>query len=370
MIYTLLVVSENPDHYNKIKRYLKSSNNSGSFTIVHTLSVETTLDYLSQNSVSMVIVDSETVNRNDKDLVKKIKVQPLFLDKPILLMISSFDNLVEGFDPFSIIHLPLNKEELILKVNSFLNRYYEQNRLIEEMFNQSKEHKKEISLLKDRMLLIFAHELKTPLNAIINFSGYINRGLKKKLTKAKVDKFTELSELIEVNGKVLLEEINTLLDIVKLKEDRMVFNMEDIDISELINSTLGKYKLLYNKKLETNIDHLTIYSDIRSFIHIFENLYSNALKYASSMVLVTLKEDKGDFILTVEDDGRGIKDDQKNRIFELFEQTEQTVLNREKEGTGIGLYIVKLLCEHFKYGISVEDSNLGGAKFIIRGKIK
>ncbi|MEA3354224.1 MAG: HAMP domain-containing sensor histidine kinase [Campylobacterota bacterium] len=336
------------------------------------------LELLEHDLYSLLIYSLlEDKEQNDK-FVASVRSKQLFLDKPIISIIpnNKYFHTVLGVTDYIVKPLEFEKTKtLILNV---IEKHYQQNILIEELFSQSNIHKKEvtkiqqkheeeISLIKDRMLLIFTHELKTPLNAVINFADYINRGLQGKLTRKKIDRYIELSEIIKINGEVLLDEINTLLDIAKIKENRMVFNIDTVDLNSMINHSVYKYKMLYNKDVISSIDEVTIQTDKKSFEHIFENLFSNALKYSTSLVKVSLNSDNNKFILIVEDDGEGIEEDQRSKIFEIFEQTEETVLTRKKEGTGIGLYIVKLICDHFQYNIEGGKSKLGGAKFTISG---
>jgi len=126
---------------------------------------------------------------------------------------------------------------------------------------------------------------------------------------------------------------------------------------------------MYNKKTTLSLNSGDIYTDINSITTIIENIYSNALKYSNENIDISFVIEDDSFILSIEDDGIGICDDQKGKIFELFVQNESDVLTRKNEGTGVGLYLVKLLSDEMDYKIEVNRSTLGGAKFSIKGKI-
>jgi len=84
-----------------------------------------------------------------------------------------------------------------------------------------------------------------------------------------------------------------------------------------------------------------------------------------------LKQVDNEFILKIEDDGEGIKDKDKERIFDMFDQLDNKELTRDAKGTGIGLYLVKQLCNLLNYSIDIEKSqHLNGAAFVIRGLLK
>jgi two-component system sensor histidine kinase RstB len=104
---------------------------------------------------------------------------------------------------------------------------------------------------------------------------------------------------------------------------------------------------------------------------LFTNLYSNSLKYSKSIIKISLYVDKEhSFILVVEDDGEGIADNQKEKIFDMFEQVDTDVLTREKKGTGVGLYTVKHFAKLCQMDIQVLDSNeFGGAKFVLSKRL-
>jgi signal transduction histidine kinase len=220
------------------------------------------------------------------------------------------------------------------------------------------------------MLVIFTHELKTPLNAIINFSSYIGRNLQKELTPKRINKLIDLSNQIELNGQSLLSQINNLLDISKMKNNKMPHNLQQLDFKKFVEKILNKYSGMYGKKVTSNLEEGVIFTDEKSLLSVVDNVFSNALKYSQTQIKVELKYENDTFCLEIEDDGCGVEENEYEKIFELFEQTDKTVLTREHEGTGIGLYIVKLLCNRLNYNIDVSKSTLGGAKFCIAGKVK
>ena len=365
MTYSILIVSNNDKYIQIIKDGLLSEKHSSDIDILISKNIDNALELLSKDIVSLLILDTELETPKSIELIKQ---KPLFLNKPIILIANSTEDTIKRYDITNFLIVPLKKEKVESIIINTLDNYYKQDKIINKLFSQKKEHKQEMILTKDRMLLIFAHELKTPLNAIINFAGHINRGLQKNITRKKIDKYIELSELIKVNGELLLSEITTLLDISKIKEHKMNFTIEKIALNDILDHIIYKYKLLYSKNVLSSIDIVEVTGDKSSFIHIFENLYSNALKYSKDKVNISLTQDEENFYITIEDDGIGIKHNEYKKVFELFEQTEETVLDREKEGTGVGLYIVKLLCDKFKYNIEISTSVLGGAKFCISGK--
>ena len=236
-----------------------------------------------------------------------------------------------------------------------------------------KKHLEELHKTKDSFLVVFTHELKTPLNAIINFASFAIRRLAKPEIKSK-EKIIEMMETVRENGHDMLDVVNSILDISKLKAHKMNFAISDFDIIECIEEIKNRYSSLIEKdgiEVKENFNHsnLKIHSDRNRVKQLLSNLISNAIKYGNNIIEISINVVENRLIVTIEDNGVGIKN--KDGIFELFEQDESDDMTRTAKGTGVGLHFVKLLCEGLEIGLKLEDSkNLGGAKFILDFFIK
>jgi len=228
-------------------------------------------------------------------------------------------------------------------------------------------HAKELSRVKDSFLTIFTHELKTPLNSIINFSEYVM----KHLLKEEVNKKERLLEQVgEINksGLFMLHMITNLMEAMKLKDSLIDLKIIELDIHNSLESMVQmKFHNLGNIKLNIkNEDEILIFSDELRIMQIIQQLLSNAFKYASSSVNITIDSSEIEFIITIEDDGIGFSD--TSDIFNLFEQSDSNSLTREAVGVGTGLFIVKQLCDRMAYTIELLDSKeLGGAQVVLSG---
>lgn len=332
-------------------------------------------DALIKNDIHLIVSDIDLNPIECCDFVDHLKKSNNFSTIP-LVMISQNEALksiayAKGIKDFFL--KPINMEELLSKFSNILSDILTQKKVLSELSvktNNLKQANEKIDSIKKDMVVIFTHELKTPLNAIINFSSYIARNLKKELTPKRVNTLIDLSTQIELNGHGLLSQINNLLDISKMKNNKMPLSLREINLKNFINDILNKYSGMYRKKVNSVLEEGIIFSDENSLLSIVDNIYSNSLKYSNSQILVTLKYKDELFYLKIEDNGCGVEEYEYEKIFELFEQTDKTVLTREHEGTGIGLYIVKLLCDKLSYNINVSKSILGGASFCVTGKIK
>ncbi len=105
--------------------------------------------------------------------------------------------------------------------------------------------------------------------------------------------------------------------------------------------------------------------DPRLMSRVLDNLVQNALRYANSRVKVRLGKDHQYFVLSVDDDGIGIAEEDKHKLFDAFSRIDSS-RDRRSGGFGLGLAIVKRIVEGHKGSIRVEDSKLGGARFVVR----
>ncbi|NWF66160.1 MAG: HAMP domain-containing histidine kinase, partial [Campylobacterales bacterium] len=216
------------------------------------------------------------------------------------------------------------------------------------------------------------HELKTPLNSIINFSEYVKKSLIN--SKAEIENREKLVQLLTVvhkNSMLLLENVNDILDIAKLKSGKMNFLISTFSINKMINSEITNIHQHFDGILIDIVENgeVLISTDEFRFKQIFTNILSNAIKYGNKKIEINIFNDGSSVGFSIEDNGHGIKE--KERVFELFEQEDSKNIDRVTKGTGVGLHFIKLLCENLNLNYKLEDSiKLGGAKFTIYKGIK
>ncbi len=246
----------------------------------------------------------------------------------------------------------------------------EQKAQLEELQNRSLE---EISKAKDSFLVIFTHELKTPLNAIINFSDYVNRYLQKAEFDKK-DKILNLLEALKETAYLMLDNVTNILDLAKLKSKKLNFNYSTFSIISAIEEVHKHFQLLivqnkidvvFNKGMDCYI-----YSDEYRFKQIISNIYSNAIKYGKGQILIDVSCKDNILTVKIDDNGDGIED--KVKVFEMFEFDKNIDIKRDAKGTGIGLTFVKLLCEELGFLYEIQKSEiLGGTSFrIIKDEVR
>lgn len=218
---------------------------------------------------------------------------------------------------------------------------------------------------KSDFLSSMSHELRNPLNAIIGFSQLISDD--SNLT----DEQKEFIGLIKSSGEHLTSLIDEILDLSKIEAGKIDIIMEDLSLKDLLSKCMeiidvkenGKEKNLSMDLGECDNEYIKV--DKKRFTQVMINLLSNAVKYnrRQGSVHVSCGKSEGKIRIFVKDNGFGLNEEQKNKLFEPFER-----LGAEKtniEGTGIGLVITKQLIELMNGQIGVESEPGLGTVFWI-----
>ncbi|MCH9813679.1 MAG: PAS domain S-box protein [Epsilonproteobacteria bacterium] len=235
-----------------------------------------------------------------------------------------------------------------------------------EKKEMEKEHYRAMNKTKDDFLVVFTHELKTPLNAIINFSNSASKRIQK-IDTPKKDSLIEMMKVIKSNGYDMLQTINNILDLSRLKSNRLEYKKDKFTLEDIFEDLLSRFAVLIEEGgvhldlKKENLDLELVMDQFRT-TQIISNILSNAIKYSHKEVLIFADIQSENLILTIEDNGPGIEN--KEKIFDLYEQEDDDGIKRASKGTGIGLHFVKLLCEGMSVDLKLEDSKkLGGTKF-------
>jgi protein-histidine pros-kinase len=221
---------------------------------------------------------------------------------------------------------------------------------------------------KDRFLASMSHELRTPLNAILGFTGTLLMELPGKLNEEQRRQL----EAVQGNGRHLLSIINDLLDVAKIESGKVEIRLESIDCAQVIDEVVTGLQPLAEEKglrfeLEMAPGSTEVRSDRRALSQILINLVNNAIKYTEAgRVRLEVGGDgrAGPTRFRVIDTGRGIKPEQREKLFEAFEQLGDSA-TRRYEGTGLGLYISRRLAELIGARLSAESEYGKGSTFTL-----
>ncbi|MEY4440941.1 MAG: hypothetical protein RLY49_567 [Candidatus Parcubacteria bacterium] len=230
------------------------------------------------------------------------------------------------------------------------------------------EELKQVDQLKDDFISMASHELKTPLTAIRGYSEYITEG------KDIPEEYKEYSRRIDISSKQLATLVEDMLDVSRIQQGRMQFDMKRILVPDFIKNILPDFEQLAkekNLKLSLEQEGLKfahIEGDETRLRQVFVNIVGNAIKYTKQGE-VKIKLLNEDHVLEVRviDSGIGMSEEERKHLFEKFYRikNEET---RDIRGTGLGLWITKQLIEKMDGTLSVESIKGTGTHIIIRFK--
>ncbi|NRY63433.1 sensor histidine kinase [Clostridium beijerinckii] len=244
----------------------------------------------------------------------------------------------------------------------------EQSRLLDKAAEYDK--------LKTEFFANLSHEFRTPLNVMLSTLQLLNLiGSNKTNTDSK-DKISKYYNIMKQNCYRLLRLVNNLIDITKIDAEYFKLNLKNENIISTIEDiTLSVTDYAKNKGLDiifdTNVEEKTMACDADKIERIMLNLLSNAIKFTSSggSIFVNILDKDSSIIVSVRDTGVGIPKDKQLSIFKRFVQVDKS-LSRKREGSGIGLSLVKSLVELHNGSIKINSEYGKGSEFIIELPVK
>jgi signal transduction histidine kinase len=224
----------------------------------------------------------------------------------------------------------------------------------------------ELDKLKNQFIGMAAHDLRNPLGNIINFTQF----LKDEGTSFSQDQ-VELLEHIKSQSSFLLDLVNDLLDVTSIESGSINLSLEPVDIALLASQVIHLNKTLAEKKemkikLDSQIQSTLLTADKGKIEQVITNLLSNAIKYSEKGTSITVKliKKNNEIIISVNDQGQGIPEDELNLLFKPFQKTSAKSTSGEKS-TGLGLFIVKRIVEAHKGKIWAESKAGVGSTFYV-----
>jgi len=222
---------------------------------------------------------------------------------------------------------------------------------------------------REEFFSIASHEMRTPLTAIRGNMSLIKDFFGEQMKDPEVKQMIEDS----YQGSVrLIGVVNDFLDASRLEQGRISFQKEKLDFSVLIEDVARDLKKESEEKglsliFERAETPMVVLADNERTKQVIINLISNAIHYSSKgNIIVSLAKEDGFIKCSVSDTGGGISTQNQNLLFRKFQQAGEKMLARDvSKGTGLGLYISKLLVEAMGGKIWLERSELGkGSVFI------
>jgi len=214
----------------------------------------------------------------------------------------------------------------------------------EELTRANKELRK-LDQMKSDFISMVSHEFRSPLTSIKAFSNILlyNNEL------VRPEERNDFLKIIDQESDRLTRMVNDILDLSKLEAGKMEWNMQDVSLPDIITKATGSIAPLSNAKeiwMDTEVekDLPMVMGDADRLMQVITNLLSNAVKFTGQKgnIRIAARSAGNEIQVSVEDDGIGIPEDQRQEIFSKFKQG-GNVLTGKPKGTGLGLPICKVI---------------------------
>ena len=219
------------------------------------------------------------------------------------------------------------------------------------------------SRAKSAFLARMSHELRTPLNAVLGFTQLLQR----EMATAPAPQRVKLDH-IHGAGEHLLALINDVLDLTHLEAGSLVLDLKPLRLSEALDQALPLVQSMADRhqvRIRRPVADPEVMADPIRLRQVLINVLSNAIKYNRPRGEVSLRTEASGGCIRIEvaDEGQGIAPEQLEHLFEPFNRL--GVQARDVEGTGIGLVIVKALCEAMQGCVQVTSLLGAGTRVVI-----
>lgn len=313
---------------------------------------EEAIEVATEMDPDLVLMDVVMPGMDGYEACKILKDNPKTKNIPIVMITSLNDvtdkvkGLEVGADDF--MSKPPNEVELTARVKSLI---------------RMKDQQKEIEQLRNDFTAMLVHDLRAPLTSVLGFTDLISSS--GDLTDAEK---TEYLNIISISGRKMLDLINDILDVSKLESGDIALNFSKVNLSRIVADNIEKNHGLFLQKhlsVDKNLDEtIFIRIDQGKIDQVLTNLVSNAAKFSfdNGIIKISVSKVGKSVVCKVSDTGTGISESELPLIFEKYKQA-STGKSHNFKGTGLGLYISKMIMEAHHGSISVESTPGMGTSF-------
>lgn len=323
------------------------------------------LKQIQQTRFDLVLLDIMMPEMDGLEVAQRIKSDPATVDLPIIFLTAQDDedHLVEGFNigASDYVTKPFSPSELISRMKTQL--------ALKQARDELKHRNQELAealQMKNKLLSIASHDLKTPLGAVEGFAQ-----LMKRLQVIQEDKTASemLSYILRAVAR-MQNLIRELLDTAALEMGKIDLKRELISPDMLLREVIQDYRPLAESKhqrIEAQLQSKCLLeADSHRLKQIFDNLISNALKYSpeNAEISIVTYETSRKWEMHIKDQGPGFSEDDQQKLFGYFQKLSARPTGGENS-TGIGLAIVKQIVELHQGSIRLARTSSEGSLFVV-----
>lgn len=324
------------------------------YTVAEASSGAETLHIAKEKNPDLILLDSKIPGPEANEVIRILKNQKETKMIPILLMTTldekdrRFLAVESGADDMLV--KPLDKLELMVRVKSLVRIKFYHDELLQE--------REKVEKMKEDLLAMTTHDLKTPLTVILGNLGTISRRLEKQ--HLNVAEFLAVDQ----SARNLLLLVNNLLSAMRLDSEMLTIANQDFQFDHLAEEVGAIIRPLAEQKNITFIFEVEkkcwVYADCEKIRQVLSNLLSNAVKFTPPGGKVTLRcsDDDSRVHVEVTDSGCGIPSKQIPNLYKKFGARDE-----KYGGTGLGLYIVKKMLGLHGIEINMQSQVSQGTTF-------
>ena len=366
----ILLVDDQPTNLKVLRQALETADSK----ILAATSGARAIEIAQRAHPDLILLDVMMPEMDGYETCRKLKEDPATAGIPVLFITARTDteSVVQGFAAGSVDYLtkPFQTDEVLIRVATHLRN----DRLTRELatsnqaLSAANEKIQQASHRKSRFLANMAHELRTPMNAIVGFTRMVQRKSGALLPEQQRQNLAK----VQTSANHMLDLVNEILDLSKIEAGQMQVHAAPCDLEELVADCCDTLSPLVGSEVELSyaVDEAIgqAHTDAVRLRQIIVNLMGNALKFTEKgRVQVRIDADQLDgkalIVIAVSDTGTGIPAADLATIFEEFRQVEGAA--GEHKGTGLGLSITQSLAQLLGGTIGVESESGQGSTFTV-----
>ena len=330
------------------------------FSVLEAASGEEGIEIIDREMPDIMLLDNKLPGMQGIEVLEYVRKMKYDIVVAMITSYASLDMAIKAHSDGAIdfIPKPFTPQELKTSVEQITKQQY-----LRRITHQLKVEGRKVRF---KFLSVLSHELKAPLNAV---EGYL-RMIQEKQMGDSIDEYMSAVERSLQRIESMRNLIMDLLDLTKVSFEKHVDKMQDISLGELVSMaivTVRPYAIHKDIQFNTEISSCEkIWADPNDFEMILNNLISNAVKYNRQGGSVTIRVncDENNFIISVEDTGIGICEEDRETLFEEFTRV-RNARTHDISGSGLGLSIVKKVVELYHGIIHVDSVPDKGSVFTV-----
>lgn len=356
----ILVVDDDRLNVRIISNILKSEG----YELADASSGEQALERYERFNPDLVLLDVMMPGINGFETCREIHRRHGDSSAPVIFITakSESDDIVEGLSAGGVDYLPkpFRGKEVLARLRTHLSMKLlleEQKSLVEQL--------SAANAAKNKFLGMAAHDLRNPLASIRGLAEFLRDGVVGPLSKDQIDLINTIHEA----SQGMLDLVNELLDVATIESGELKIVPEDRNLVELITKSVYLANIDAAKKgtkieFQSDIREAVLRIDGAKIRQVIDNLLSNGVKYSppGSTVAVELERGEAYLAFSVRDQGPGIPEGERDKLFKDFGRLSVVPTGGEKS-TGLGLAICRKIVDAHNGQISAENLTGGGCRF-------